>query len=154
MMLPPFGPKCLTASLIARIVPSTLVLNSRWNSSSVICSNIQELIDAGVVHQDVDRAKSPLGVIEHSLHVGSLGDVALHRDGFAASGGNVCNDAMGSVLGRRVVHYDGGACRAQAPGEAGADTLRRAGDDSHFAPLSRSFYSPRNLRIAFASTIR
>src|SRR5437660_2659439 len=34
MTLPPFGP--MTASLVARIVPSTLMLNSRWNSSSVM----------------------------------------------------------------------------------------------------------------------
>ena len=35
MTLPPSGPKCVAASWVARIRPSTLVLNCRWNSSSV-----------------------------------------------------------------------------------------------------------------------
>jgi len=37
--LPPCGPKCWRDSRITSIGPSTLVLNSRWNSSTVIASN-------------------------------------------------------------------------------------------------------------------
>lgn len=35
MTLPPFGPKCASASRMTSSGPSTFVSNSRWNSSSV-----------------------------------------------------------------------------------------------------------------------
>ena len=83
--LPPSGPKCLTASCVASIMPSTLVLNSRWNSSSVTSSSGSELVDAGVVDQHVQRAEGLLGLLEQPLHVGRLGYVALDGDRFAAA---------------------------------------------------------------------
>ena len=38
MMLPPAGPKCLTASCVARIRPSTLRSNCLWKCSAVTSS--------------------------------------------------------------------------------------------------------------------
>ena len=133
MMLPPFEPKCFTASLIVRIVPSTLVLNSPVKLVLGDLFDRGKLIDAGIVHQHVERAEGLCGVVEQPLHVGRFGDIALQRDGFTALGGNFGNDPLGAILAGRIIHHHCCACGTQAFGDAGPDTLRRTGDDSYFA---------------------
>ena len=44
----------------------------------------RELVDAGVVHQDVELAERLLGLREEPPDVGFLGEVGLHRDRLAA----------------------------------------------------------------------
>ena len=44
----------------------------------------RELVDAGVVDQDVEPAERLLRLGEEPLDVGLLGHVRLHRDGLAA----------------------------------------------------------------------
>ena len=41
----------------------------------------EEFVDAGMVHQHVDRAEGFFGFVKQPLHVGGLGDVALDGDG-------------------------------------------------------------------------
>ena len=48
----------------------------------------RELVDAGVVDQDVEAAELLDGCVDDALRLGGLGDVAADGDGFAAGGGD------------------------------------------------------------------
>ena len=129
MTLPPSGPKCLTASWVVRSRPRTLRLNCLWKCSSVTASSGRELIDAGVVDEDVEPAEGLFGFGEETVDVGLFGDVALDGDGFAALGGDFGDDFVRAGLAGGVIDDDGGAFGARCFGDGSADAFGGAGDD-------------------------
>ena len=57
-----------------------------------------ELVDAGVVDEDVELAERLLRLGEEPPDVGLLGDVGLHGDGLAALASDLGDDAVGPFL--------------------------------------------------------
>ena len=72
-----------------------------------------ELVDAGVVDEDVELAVVLDGGVDDGLRVGGLGDVALDGDGFAAGLGDGVDDVVGTGFVGGVVDDDGGACGSE-----------------------------------------
>ena len=68
-----------------------------------------ELVDAGVVDQDVELAVGLDGGVDDGLRVGGLGDVAFDGYGFAAGLGDGVDDFVGAGFAGGVVDDDGGA---------------------------------------------
>ena len=56
-----------------------------------------ELIDAGIVHQNIDAAESRSRFLEQPEDVGRFGDVALDHHRLAATGLDVGNDAFSAL---------------------------------------------------------
>ena len=93
----------------------------------------RELVDAGVVDEDVEAAEVLDGGVDDALGLGGLGDVAADGDGLAAGGGDGGDDGVGAGLAGGVVDDDGGAFGGERFGDGGADALGCAGDDCDFA---------------------
>ena len=93
----------------------------------------RELVDAGVVDEDVEPAERLLRLGEQALDVGLLRHVGLDGDGLAALAGDLGDDAVGPFLAGGVVDDDGRPLGRQVPGDGGADALGRAGDDGDLA---------------------
>src|SRR5882672_3130181 len=125
MTLPP-SPRCFAAACVVRSRPRTLTLNSRWNDSSVTAES-GELVDAGVVHQDVELSKDFDGGVDDALRALGPGDVAGDGHGLASHGLDGGDHFVGAGLAGGVVDHDRRALRRQRPGDAGADALRCAG---------------------------
>ena len=87
-----------------------------------------ELIDAGVVDQDVEPAEGFFGFGEETADVGLIGEVGLHGDGLAAVALDLTHNAVGTVLARAVVDDDGGALGGEVQRDRGADPLGRPRD--------------------------
>jgi len=92
-----------------------------------------ELIDAGIVDENIDPAERLLGLFEQPAHVRRLGDVGLHRNGLAAFGRDRGRNAVGALLVGRIIDHHGGACRRQGFGGRGADALGGARDHRDFS---------------------
>ena len=92
-----------------------------------------EIVDAGVVDQDVELAERLFGFGEESLDFGRFGDVGLHGDGLAAFFVDVGDDAVRAFLAGAVVDDDGRAFGGQLFGDRGADAFGCPGDDGDFA---------------------
>ena len=92
-----------------------------------------ELVDAGVVDENVETAEVLDGRVDDALGFGGLGDVAADGDGLATGGGDGGDDGFGAGLAGGVVDDDGCAFGGERLGDGGADTLGCAGDDCDFA---------------------
>ena len=57
-----------------------------------------ELVNAGVVDQDVEPPERPLGLGKQSLNIGLVGHIGLHGHGLPAVGGDRGHDAFGGPL--------------------------------------------------------
>ena len=133
MTLPPFSPKCFTASCVVSSVPRTFRLKCRSKFSLVTSSSGRERVNARVVHQDVQRAERLPRLGEEAHDVLLLADVALHGDGFAPGGGDLRHGAVRTLAAGGVVDDDGGAIGGELLGDAGPDALRGSGDDGDFS---------------------
>jgi len=83
-------------------------------------------LDAGIVHQDVDRAKLPKHPGEHRFDLALLADVRVHRDGLAARGFDVGHNSLGGLPLGSVVDDNRCARRSQTPRHRFADARARA----------------------------
>ena len=131
--LPPSLPNCLTASCVARMRPSTLMLNCAMELFLRHRFEWLEFVDAGVVHQDVDLPECLLRGGEQPLDVRLLRDISLHRDCLAAALRDLVDDAIGVAFRAGVVNDHRRAFRGQLSGDIGADSFRAAGNDGDFA---------------------
>ena len=93
----------------------------------------RELVDAGVVDQDVELAEGLDGGVDDGLRVGGLGDVSVDGDGLAAGLGDGVDDGVGAGLAGGVVDDDGGARGGEGLGDGGSDALGGAGNDGDFS---------------------
>ena len=91
-----------------------------------------ELVDARVVHEDVEPAERLVRFFEEPCDVFGVRQVGLHGHRFAALGFDLGDDCVGRSLARTVVDNDRGAAGCQLPGDLRADALGRAGDDGDF----------------------
>jgi hypothetical protein len=91
----------------------------------------RELVDAGIVHQDVERAERLLRLGEQALDVRLSRDIGLHRNGLAALAGDLGHHAVGAVLAGGVVDDDRRAFIRQMLGDGGANPLGCPGHDRH-----------------------
>ena len=73
--------------------------------------NGSELIDAGVVDEDVEAAIVLDGCVDDALRFSGLGDVSADSDGFAAGCGDGGDDDVGTSLAGGIVDHDGCAFR-------------------------------------------
>jgi hypothetical protein len=92
-----------------------------------------ELIDAGVVHQDVEPAKLFGSFGEQSIDVFFFGYVGLNGDGTTSAGDDSGDDAIGAIPARGIVDDDRGAVSGQMRGDGGADAFGGARDNGNFA---------------------
>jgi hypothetical protein len=104
---------------------------------------LPELVDAGVVDQDVETAERLLGLGEQAVDLLRLRHVGLDGDGSAALARDVGDDAIAALLAGGVVDDDGGARLGQMPGDSGPDPLGSPGDD---ATLLLSLLMSQSLR--------
>ena len=98
------------------------------------------LVDAGVVHQDVDPAHGARDGGHGLLGLRVVGDVALHGHGLGAGGFQFFHGLLCRLDGH-IQDGDGGAVRGQPQGDGLADTGRTAGDDGRLTFKSHDSYS-------------
>ena len=93
----------------------------------------RELVDAGVVHQDVELAEglssSPRTAARTSA---SFATSACTATAFPPSPSDLGDDLLGPGLARSVVDDDRRALGGELPGDLGPDPLRCTGDDRDF----------------------
>ena len=92
-----------------------------------------ELVEPGVVDEDVDRAERLDGLGHHRFHIAGVGEIAMDGDGFAALAGDRSHHALGRLLAGAVVDGNRGTLGGEADRDLGADTLGCAGYQRHFA---------------------
>ena len=105
-----------------------------------------EIVDAGVVHQNVHLAVGGFGLGEESRDVGGFGDVGLHGDGFAALGCDVLHNGVGAGFAAGVIDDDGSAFGCQMFGDGGADSLGGSGNYRYFSSEFAHFLFPLIIR--------
>ena len=91
------------------------------------CFNRRELVDTGVVHQDIEPPKRILCLGKEPLDVILLCHVGLHRDCFSAALRNFIHHAICAFFRGGIVHDDIRAFCGQLFGDFGADSLRGPG---------------------------
>ena len=92
--------------------------------------NARHVLDAGVVHQNIDRAKGGLGVAHHIFDFGGFAHVsAVVADGYAIGG----NFGLGAFDVAKAVHHDIGALGGQGFGQTEANAAGGAGNEGGFA---------------------
>ena len=93
----------------------------------------RDVLDAGIVDEDVDGAEIPLGLGHHLRDLAR----AQHVGRIESDAGAVRRTGLdgGRIVGRRAeaVEHDIGACRGERLGDAEADAGGRAGDDGCLA---------------------
>src|SRR6188768_3905215 len=82
-----------------------------------------ELVDARVVHEDVEPAEGGLGFGDEAGDVSGLGDVALNGDGLAAGGDDLGDNLVSTGLAGGIVDDDGSSGGGEVLGDGGADAL-------------------------------
>jgi hypothetical protein len=92
-----------------------------------------ELVNTGVIDQDVDLAECFLCFGEESLDVCFTGDVALDSDSFSAALTDFVDDAVGIVFCGRVVNNYRCPFLPQLFGDARADPFRRSRHNCDFS---------------------
>ena len=132
MMLPPSGP--MGHSFLSgqqkpehvRVeVPMELGLGNTFER--------RKLVDAGIVDQNVDRAKGRLGFGEQAPDLFALRDIALDRDGLATFRFDGGHDPVGALTARRIVDHHGRTLGRQRPGDPSPDAFRGPRDDRDLA---------------------
>ena len=87
-----------------------------------------KLIDAGVVHEDVELAERLLRLGEEAANVVGPGNVGLHCDGFAVRLPDAVDDRLRAGLAGGVIDHDRRAGRRQVLGNRRTDAFRRPRD--------------------------
>ena len=105
----------------------------------------EELLDAGVVDEDVEVAEVLDGCVDEALSLSGLRDIATDGDGFATGGCDGGDHIVRTSLAGGVVDDDGGALRGERFGDGGSDTLGCAGDDCDFTCELAHIYIPLSL---------
>src|SRR4029077_1921058 len=80
-----------------------------------------EFIHAGVVDEDIELAVGLLGFGEQPIDVGWLGNVGLHRNGFAARAGYFGYDAISVFLAGGIIDDHRRAFARELLRDGGAD---------------------------------
>ena len=112
-----------------------------------------ELVDAGVVDEDVEAAEVLDGGVDDALGFGGLGDVATDGDGLATGGGDGDDDGVRAGLAGGVVDDDGGAFGGERFGDGGSDTLGCASDDCDFTCELAHIYIPFHYSLNFRDLV-
>src|SRR4029077_18088848 len=107
----------------------------------------EELVNAGVVHEDVEVAEVLDGCVHEALSLGGLRDIATDGDGFATGGGDGGDHSIRTSLAGGVVDDDGGAFGGERFGDGGSDTLGCAGDDCDFTCELAHIYIPFSVSV-------
>src|SRR5712692_1506905 len=127
--LPPWGPKCFTASWMVRIGPRTLVLNSRWNSFSVTASSGSNWKTPALF---TSTSSDPNAFLVSS-HVRRPGHVALDHDRPAALIDDLRDHAVRPGPAGGIVDHDRCPGLRQALRDSRADPLRRTRHDRYLS---------------------
>ena len=90
----------------------------------------RKLIDAGIVHEDVELSERLLRLGEEVASVLGLGDVGLHGDGFPTRLPNALDDCLCPGLAGGLIDHDGRTGARQVLGNRRTDSFRRARDHS------------------------
>ena len=80
-------------------------------------------IDPGVVDQHVEATEGLNRRFDQALCLVDLGDIALHRDGLAASCGDGLDQSVRPGFARCIIDNDCGAFARECLGDGGADTF-------------------------------
>ena len=96
----------------------------------------QELVNAGIVHQDVELPVNALHFAEKARNVRSLRDVTLHRDGLPALIRDAFHHSISAGLAAGIIDHDGCAFRSQMLRNGCSDTFRSACDNRNFPGFS------------------
>jgi hypothetical protein len=104
-----------------------------------------ELVEPGIVDEDVDRTERLHGRGHDFFHIAGVGEIAVHGSGFAALGGDRCDHALGRRFAGAVVDGDRRTLGGEANRDLGADTLGCAGYQRHFAFKSPGHLAPISL---------
>ncbi len=92
-----------------------------------------EIVDAGVVHQDIQFVVCLFRFREQLLHFGGPGKIRLDADGLAAVLLDAGHDALGPFFAGAVVNDDRRTFGGELFGDFGADAFGCPGDDGDFA---------------------
>ena len=92
----------------------------------------RELINGGVVDENVEVAEGLFGFGEDVFHVLDFADIAVDGDGLAAGLHDLGDDAIRALLVGGVIDDDRGALDAESLGDAGTDALGSARDHCDF----------------------
>lgn len=104
----------------------------------------QEVVadDPGVVDEDGRRAQLLGDPLDRGVHLGGVGDVCSHAEGFTAVAGDPLRDGAAGVL-VQVEHRHRHPVRRQSRSDSGADTPGTSGDDRDSTALFGVHASPR-----------
>ena len=115
----------------------------------------RELIDAGIVDQNVELAIGFARFREEMLDISGFSDIALDRDGLAALGSDGRDRFVSAFLAGSVIDDDLRAFRRQMLGDGRANALGCTSDDRDF---SFEFHNHVNLlalnELAYSSIVR
>src|SRR5262245_26098244 len=92
----------------------------------------REIVDSGIVHQDINLAKSFLGFRKKVLNLRLLRDIGLHRDSFAAAASNVGHYTVCTSFAGGIVDDHGRTLGGQVFSNGSSDALRGTGYDGYF----------------------
>jgi hypothetical protein len=98
--------------------------------------NRKKLIDAGIVHEDIEMPVGFFSFGEEAGNVGFLGDIRLDGDSLAALGGDLVDDLVRAGLAGGVVDDNRSALGRQMFRNGRADAFGCAGD---YRDLAREF---------------
>jgi len=90
-------------------------------------------IEAGIVHQDIERPEGGDGPGDEALDVGLFGDIGLDGHGFPSGSGDRGDHLVGIGLAGGIIDDDRGALGGEGLGDGGTDPLRGAGDKGGFS---------------------
>src|SRR5258708_31292710 len=110
-----------------------------------------ELVDAGVVHEDINRPIGALGLGEQPLDIGRFRDIALDRDCLASAVGNFDDNLVRAIPACRVVYHDGSPRGRQLARNFGPDPLGSAGDNRN--PVGKLTHRTLPYRTAGTGTL-
>ena len=82
-----------------------------------------EVIDTGVVNDNIEASVILYGRIDESLGLGSFGDISLHGNGLAARRINGVYDGIRARLTGCIADYDGCAFRGQRFRDSGSNSF-------------------------------
>src|SRR5690606_39453127 len=91
-----------------------------------------ELVDAGVVHHDVQPPEAVDGRLDQRFDLGLVADVRRHGHGRAAGRFDVGDHLVRAVLVGGVIDHDLRAVGGETAGNAGADALGGTGHEGDF----------------------
>jgi hypothetical protein len=104
-----------------------------------------ELIDAGIVHQDVQLPECLLGLGEDVLHVAGFRDIALNGNCLTAVALDLGNDPVRAFLTGGVIHHNRCALGSQALCDTSTNSLRCPGHYRYFTLQFAHFSLPAGL---------